>query len=381
MRAIENNFTFCNLESIKDGYEQIHGYISLFVCIFGSLANIINICVLKTKQMRSPTNFILIGLAVADLLVMLEYIPFVIHRNLSTKRSFASHFTLNWAKFYVFHALFGQVVHFISCSLTLVLAVWRYVYISNPHGHCICANQRKTAIVILFTYMICPILCIPVLITLEVKKYPQTCNENGIMITKNERTLLDYSSLHNETIWVIRPNDPYRLGIWIYSVLLKLVPCIVLTFLFYKIISILMESKRRRCKLLSANMDLNGTNKSELTKYKETQSDRTTKMLLAVLFLFLVTEFPQAILGTSSAIYGEVFFQECYTPLGEIMDILALTNSAINFILYCSMSRQFRFTFHELLITKLLVHPCQKQRLNPNQAHEDNGVETKMSLV
>lgn len=39
---------------------------------------------------------------------------------------------------------------------------------------------------------------------------------------------------------------------------------------------------------------------------------------------------------------------------GDVMDILALLNSAINFILYCSMSRQFRKTFNLLFRPKFL---------------------------
>lgn len=48
-------------------------------------------------------------------------------------------------------------------------------------------------------------------------------------------------------------------------------------------------------------------------------------------------------------------FTICFTfsntvlfPVGELMDIFALVNSAINFILYCTMSRQFRATFAQL---------------------------------
>src|SRR5690349_21160946 len=36
--------------------------------------------------------------------------------------------------------------------------------------------------------------------------------------------------------------------------------------------------------------------------------------------------------------------------LGDLMDILALINSGINFILYCSMSKQFRDHFARLFI-------------------------------
>jgi len=75
------------------------------------------------------------------------------------------------------------------------------------------------------------------------------------------------------------------------------------------------------------------------------RSDRTSRMLVAVLFLFLITEFPQGIMAFLSGLYGAEFFRKCYNAFAEIWDILALINSALNFILYCFMSRQFRVQF------------------------------------
>lgn len=50
--------------------------------------------------------------------------------------------------------------------------------------------------------------------------------------------------------------------------------------------------------------------------------------------------------------------QSHYDPLipvpGDLMDFLALTNSSINFALYCAMSRQFRTEFQKLLGVKIL---------------------------
>lgn len=37
-----------------------------------------------------------------------------------------------------------------------------------------------------------------------------------------------------------------------------------------------------------------------------------------------------------------------YFFVGEVMDLMALVGSAVNFVLYCSMSRQFRSTFTRL---------------------------------
>jgi hypothetical protein len=41
------------------------------------------------------------------------------------------------------------------------------------------------------------------------------------------------------------------------------------------------------------------------------------------------------------------FFYKCYSPLGDLMDDIALVNSSINFIIYALMSKQFRKTFLE----------------------------------
>ena len=50
-----------------------------------------------------------------------------------------------------------------------------------------------------------------------------------------------------------------------------------------------------------------------------------------------------------SAIFGQQFFLECYNPVGEMMDMMALINSAANYILYCLMSSDFRQTLRKLL--------------------------------
>ncbi|XP_066148722.1 G-protein coupled receptor dmsr-1-like [Euwallacea fornicatus] len=380
------NHTYCDLDAFKEHYkENIHGYLSLTVCLFGSIANMFNICVLRTKQMRSPTNYILTGLAVADLLVMLQYIPFTIHRNLASKPLYYTHFNYPWAIYYMFHSLFTLTLHFIACCLTIILAIWRYVYVSQLHHSKICSDQKKTLIVIVTTYIVCPLLCYPMFSTLDVKAYNQTCDLNGVIVLKQNRDKYEHSELKKETIYLLHPNDPLQLSMWLYSLLLKLLPCVLLSVLSYKIIAVLMDTRRRRNRLINSCQPLEDFNSqrkpSSIQLYKETQADRTTKMLLTVLFLFLLTEFPQAILGQISAVYGAVFLRECYVALGEIMDIIALINSSINFILYCTMSRQFRATFQEMFQFQKISNWLVRKRSNPKNGQEENGVETKMSLV
>ncbi|KAK7066520.1 Serpentine type 7TM GPCR chemoreceptor Srw, partial [Halocaridina rubra] len=77
-------------------------------------------------------------------------------------------------------------------------------------------------------------------------------------------------------------------------------------------------------------------------------TEKTSRMLLTVLLLFLVTELPQGILSLLSGIYGHKFFLQCYHHWGEVMDLLALINGTVNFLLYYVMSHQFRLTFSYL---------------------------------
>ena len=72
-------------------------------------------------------------------------------------------------------------------------------------------------------------------------------------------------------------------------------------------------------------------------------------MLLAVVGLFQLTEFPQGVL-TLCSIFIPNFFYDVYWPLGDVLDIAALLNNSINFVLYCTMSRQFRETFVEVFL-------------------------------
>jgi hypothetical protein len=67
-------------------------------------------------------------------------------------------------------------------------------------------------------------------------------------------------------------------------------------------------------------------------------------MLVAVALCFVAAELPQGVLAFWSGLDPSVF-RRFYVPLGDLWDMLALVNSAVNFVLYCTMSRNFRNTF------------------------------------
>lgn len=317
-----DNYTYCSLDGFNKSYKHVHGYLSLLVCVFGSIANVLNVCVLTTKDMRWPTNYILTGLAVADLLVMIEYIPFAIHHYVRNEhRYYIQHYTYGWGVFMAFHGGFTIVFHFISCCLTVILAIWRYIAISHPQNTFQWCSPEKTKLAIFLTYLICPLVCLPVLMSLQVIGKGHICEPDGRFL--NESFTPDNVKVFNRTIYVVdHSGSSYRqLSFVVYGVVLKLVPCILLTILSWRLIKALVDTKKRRRLLLDTSLPLDVINEKSIKKQrqleKEQQADRTTKMLLAVLLLFLITEFPQAILGLLSVLIGKNFEEQCYMPLGE----------------------------------------------------------------
>lgn len=99
----------------------------------------------------------------------------------------------------------------------------------------------------------------------------------------------------------------YQLNFWIHAVFIKLLPCVLLTAISAWLIRVLYRANGRKRILKGYNgcpvsTAVNGkgnvfTRKPTKRSKADKRTDRTTKMLVAVLLLFLLTEFPQGILG------------------------------------------------------------------------------------
>ncbi|OWR55150.1 G-protein coupled receptor dmsr-1-like [Danaus plexippus] len=344
-------------------YVKVHGYIALIICLLGSVANSVNIAVLSRKEMMSSTNSILTALAVADLLVMLDYIPLALHiyTNIADELNRNSY---AWALFVYFHSIFSQTFHTISIWLTITLAIWRFVAIKFPQKNKTLCNRRNTNIAIAVAYVVCPIVCLPIYFAMDIQEITKSHTESD-NTTMNGTDFLNKSSIKEPMYAISMTNNQNLLTaiFWIYSVFLKLIPCVVLSILSVCLILKMKSSDRRRQKLLKKSAV--ATNEGEKTRLHEEgkrggRTDRTTRMLVALLGLFLATELPQALFGLLTAIAPHLF-EICYYAFGEVMDLMALVGSAVNFVLYCSMSRQFRSTFRRLA-SKLL--PLSVERDN-----------------
>ena len=294
--------------------------------------------VLTRKNMRTPVNQILTWLAVSDMLTMLSYIPFAIHfycqyPNHDSKLHERN--SQDWMTFLVFHINLTSTTHTISIWMCVTLAIVRYLHITNPSRTNVFRMRRihQTRIIIVIVYTAATIILIPNYLSNELHK----------------------TSRDNETVYYLedlklgRPGTETTvlINVWMYAMVAKLIPCLLMSIFGSLLIYNIHVQLRHRRKVLQ----ISGSNNVRLSEHS-----RTTKMLITVIVLFIVTELPQGILIVCSACIDN-FFDDVYQPLGDVMDITALVNNAINFLLYCSMSTKFRQTF-----VRLFLGAFQRQR-------------------
>ena len=317
------------LADFSEWFSAVHGYLSLVVCFFGIPTNIINIWILTRKHMQTPINLMLTWIAVFDMLTMISYVPFAVHfyieypsHSLSAEKN-----SLGWMRFLQFQVSLSATTHTISIWLGVSMAIFRYNHIQSPESGNLAHMRRiiRSRIVIFGIIAGSILLLIPNYLSSEVIRFPY----------------------ENHTVYIFRdlklgtPNvkPVVFLNLSLYSIVAKFIPCLLMLVygaLLLRTLDMQVRIKRRNLSRLGVVLS------------RPLHTSRTTAMLLIVLVLFLLTELPQGILLLLSLII-ENFFEKVYIPLGDVMDMLALVNNSINFVLYCSMNREFRRTLIELM--------------------------------
>lgn len=154
----------------------------------------------------------------------------------------------------------------------------------------------------------------------------------------------------------------FRMAFWISGSLFKLFPCICLTLLVWLLVRILSEVKRNRVRLLKPTTIVTTENGNAVTTHIPSSSrraaestDRTTRMLLSIVSVFLLTELPQGIMAVLSGLFSEEFRMYIYNGVGDILDLLSLINSCTTFVIYCTMSAQFRQEFRRVFLPRSIA--------------------------
>jgi len=132
---------------------------------------------------------------------------------------------------------------------------------------------------------------------------------------------------------------------WCRVIVVHLVPCSALIVLNALLLREMRRAQQRRAHLLAINM-----RHTECRRLAD--SNVTTLMLIVVVGVFLLVEFPLAVLFilliVKHTFQLPVLDNSAEKTASFVINTCILLSYPINFFVYCGMSRKFRQTFAEL---------------------------------
>lgn len=298
------------------------------IFLLGLLGNIfVIVAIVKFKSLRTLTNYFLLNLTVGDVLVILVCIPVTLGNNVYKKWIYGD-VLCKLSPFIQGSAVGVSVLSLLSISIS------RYFAIYKPLSAKIIFSKRNVRLLLGLIWIISFASFSPLLFVNSVKTY---------------LSLDFFESKICEEVWS-SSRDKNVYNIFIFCVLF--VWPFILMALAYTVIghtlwignSLLMED--HPCQQKRTNLILQ-------------QRRRTVKMLVCVVVFFGVCWLPYYIVNfwLDFYLHNEAKFLEVtrvHTYIYPFVLALGLSNSAVNPICYCLMSRGFRRGFDEMLCNGLL---------------------------
>lgn len=318
----------------------LYGYAMPALLVVTTVANTIIVAVLREPHMRSPTNAVLMAMAMSDMLTLVFPEPMFFYMytlNNHAKPLFPPAACYAWS---FLHEDIPNLFHTASIWLTVLLAVQRYVAVCHPSVALTWCTQRIVNKAIFAIFVFATIHQAPRVFEIFYESTETEWEGECVWVCKEQ---------YNAWVDKIGLNIYFPIYFWFRVLLVHLAPCTVLVVLNLLLFRALKEAQQRRKKLLKEK-----SSKKECRKLRD--NNCTTLMLITVVSVVLVTEIPLAIITFLHILSNSglsIFSEESYHAL---MYFFIISNSfiifsyPINFAIYCGMSRQFRETFRDLFI-------------------------------
>uniref|UniRef100_A0A915C7K8 G-protein coupled receptors family 1 profile domain-containing protein n=1 Tax=Parascaris univalens TaxID=6257 RepID=A0A915C7K8_PARUN len=292
----------------------LYGYVMPVIVTITVATNSFIVVVLSHKDLRTPTNYVLLAMAVSELLTGLSCVPWLLYyytfHGFQTDRQ--NGLPPFWCRMFPYMAfILPSVFHTAAIWLTVYLAVQRYIYICVPklvHGYCTMKRSKQVILLICFTA-----------IWTYAPDTFATYNKSFSVFDHQSNKSMQYCVRVRTSFIDIVGHDVYYFTVYgLHTTLVHLLPCILLVAFTWKLVRAIRIADKRHANLFSmsstrrkyfeVNSDLSVNedsikrqqprvrlHRSSLSDSKRMQSlKQNTRMLIVVILLFLVTEIPAA---------------------------------------------------------------------------------------
>ncbi|CAD7090675.1 unnamed protein product [Hermetia illucens] len=329
-------------DTILEYSMPLYGYCTPILLLITVTANTMIVLVLSKRNMATPTNCVLMAMAICDMLTVLFPAPGIFYMY-----TFGNHYKplspiYACYAYIAFNEIVPAMFHTASIWLTLALAVQRYIYVCHaPVARTWCTMPRVKRC----------ILYISIAAILHQSSRFFDRSYTSIPIEWHGRPAEVCST--RTAPWVDKyiGEDVYYVVYFLFRVLfVHLLPCAFLVTLNILLFKAMKKAQEKREKLFRENR------KKESKKLRD--ANCTTLMLIVVVTVFLIVEIPIAVITALHIISSAVIEFLDYRVANLFIlfaNFFLIVSYPINFAIYCGMSRQFRETFKEIFLKQAVA--------------------------
>lgn len=357
-----NNCVNAYYLTVENSYQtHINGYIMPILVIITVITNILICAVLLRKNMRSPTNTILVAMAAADMLTGVWTLPcYIYFYTMGAHKEFVPY---SWCVVYYWLTDYlPTVFHTASVWLTVALAAQRYIFVchnvSCKHLFTV-SNMVKVVVgiyVASFAYQSARFA--------EYNYGKLELNSNvdpEVMVTGCYYDFRPFLARHMILY--------FSIYFWFRVIFIHIAPCVCLALLNALLARAMHLANLRMEQLLRQNR------RAECRRLEETNA--TTMMLVVVVAISFLVEFPIAVYFITMFIentFNTILVDLSTRAMLELFtNMFLLFSYPFNFFIYCVMSRQFRETFKALCGDEVIATFNSKQQSVYDSFPVENG--------
>ncbi|CAB3410113.1 unnamed protein product [Caenorhabditis bovis] len=359
----------------------MYGYMMPFIVTLTVATNSFIVVVLSHKYLRTPTNYVLLAMAVSELLTGLSCMPwFTYYYTLSGYKTDLQHGLPSfWCAAIPYMAAYlPSIFHTMAIWLTVYLAIQRYIYICIPSlVRKFCTIHRSKQVI--------AVICVLSAAMNTPDLFSSKNRSHDIIDHSKNRTHRVCYRYKTALVQTIGENIYYNLTFSAQTIFVHLIPCILLVIFTWKLVAAIRLADRRHATLLAKYPS--NSNRSTRRKFSEMTSSsdnenrlvrlfrqrdsisepkrahglkQNTRMLVVVILLFLITEIPAALIFMvhviSVSLRLSIVDYQLLNILLIVRNVLIVVSYPFRFAIYCGMSQQFRDVVKQMFTGKMLAH-------------------------
>lgn len=316
----------------------VYGPLCGLVCLFGLIGNILSFSVLHKYSRNNVATYLLKSLAITDGLFLATATFVQMYPAMSMYFNLTEQLRPIYPQLQKYAWPIAHIVQMGTTYMMVLVAVNRYIAVCKPlHAPRLCTKRQVQVQIIILTLGI---------ITYNVPRFFEyNYVKTNITNDRNETVIID------ENVGLIRYT--------VYNILYEIVSYCLFVFLIPLLILLVLNLH------LIRELKRAQKNRKAMANRKNTEENNITLVIIVIILVFIVCQSPASI--------NQILF---YTKLGQsetggictsyemyyhISNLLIITNSAVNFIIYCLFRRQFQ---QELLALFCCVKPRNKHNRN-----------------